>query len=160
MVNKGIKSQIEALSRDKQTNIVRGKYKEVAEVCNYLGELLLQDGRYEAAISEHETELEMCEKIDDALGKAIANRKIGECYCALEDFDKALEFQQEHLSIARSVGDELEQQRAHATLGRTYMLKAEATDDVRDTLNKAQQAFNSSLSLASVLRDGRISPSK
>ncbi|XP_055339031.1 tonsoku-like protein [Paramacrobiotus metropolitanus] len=152
MVNKSIKSQIEALSRDKQTNLNRRNYKEVAEICNYLGELLSKEGRYEDAINEHETELEMCEKLQDALGKAIANRKLGECYCALGSFDKALAYQQQHLVIARELGNELEQQRAHATLGRTYLCKAEAADDVRGALAKAEQSFQSSLSIALVLK--------
>jgi NF-kappa-B inhibitor-like protein 2 len=149
----GTKAEIEALSRDKQSNLHKGRYKEVAEICNYLGELLMREERYQDAISEHETELEMCEKSKDDLGKAIANRKIGECYCAMGDFEKALRFQQKHLTISRQINSDIEQQRAYATIGRTYMCRAEGTDELADSLRKAKEAFNCSLNFAIILKD-------
>ncbi|OQV18062.1 Tonsoku-like protein [Hypsibius exemplaris] len=155
----GLKAEIEALSRDKQTNLHKGRYEEVAKICNYLGELLTREERYEDAISEHETELEMCEKTRDRMGKAVANRKIGECLCAMGDYEKALRFQQKHLTIARDLNSDLEQQRAHATIGRTYMCRAEGTDELRDSVQKAREAFNASLNFAVVLK-GEMEPAE
>lgn len=154
MVRKtGTKSEIDDLSRDKQNNKVKGNWKEVATICNYLGELLRNDGRYEDAISEHETEFEMCQKIKDRMGIAIANRKIGECYCDMEEFEKAERFQKRYLEIVRELDSDIEQQRAHATLGRTYLCRAEATGELRECLTKALESFNLSLDFALLLKD-------
>ena len=147
------KSEIDVLSKDKQNNKIRGNWKEVATICNYLGELLRNEARYEDAISEHETELEMCQKVKDRMGIAIANRKIGECYCDMEDFEKAERFQRRYLDIARELNSDIEQQRAYATLGRTYLCQAEATGDLRQYLSNALESFNLSLDFALLLKD-------
>ena len=153
MVSRAKKTEFEQLSRDKQTNLHKGNYKEVANICNYLGSLLMQDERYEDAINEHETELEMCEKINDKLGIAIASRKIGECYCALNNFDAALEHQKHHLLLSRQLKNAVEEQRAQATIGRTYLCKAGVEENNRDILKQAEDAFNSSLQTALSLKD-------
>ena len=154
MVRKtGAKVEIEALSRDKQSNLHKGRYKEVAEICNYLGELLMREERYEDAISEHETELEMCVKTQDRMGQAIANRKIGECHCAMGDYETALKFQEKHLATAHDLRSDIEQQRAHATIGRTYMCRAEGSSEhMRESLRRARESFNASLNFAVVLK--------
>ena len=45
-------------------------------------------GDYEEAIEEHKTELTLSEIKDDRIGVAVANRKIGECYCSLQKFQE------------------------------------------------------------------------
>ena len=84
-------------------------------------ELIL--GKYEEAIHEHETELHLSEALDDSIGAAVGNRKIGECYCELGQYDKALQHQERHLSLAQSCNDDVEEQRAWATIGRTYLFQ-------------------------------------
>lgn len=47
-------------------------------------------GDYEAAISEHRQELALTEVLNDVIGRAVANRKIGECYAEMGNFTAAL----------------------------------------------------------------------
>lgn len=47
-------------------------------------------GDYKAAISEHQEELALSEVLNDVIGRAVANRKIGECYAEMGKFDAAL----------------------------------------------------------------------
>lgn len=47
-------------------------------------------GDYEAAISEHQQELALSEVLNDVIGRAVANRKIGECYAEMGNIDAAL----------------------------------------------------------------------
>lgn len=51
---------------------------------------LLLSGDYEAAISEHQQELALSEALNDVIGRAVANRKIGECYAELGNIEAAL----------------------------------------------------------------------
>lgn len=47
-------------------------------------------GDYEAAISEHQQELALSEVLNDVIGRAVANRKIGECYAEMGNIEAAL----------------------------------------------------------------------
>lgn len=47
-------------------------------------------GDYEAAIEEHQQELSLSEVLNDVIGRAVANRKIGECYAELGNIETAL----------------------------------------------------------------------
>lgn len=47
-------------------------------------------GDYKAAISEHRQELALSEALNDVIGRAVANRKIGECYAEMGNFTAAL----------------------------------------------------------------------
>lgn len=47
-------------------------------------------GDYEAAISEHQQELALSEALNDVIGRAVANRKIGECYAEMGNIEAAL----------------------------------------------------------------------
>lgn len=51
---------------------------------------LVLSGDYEAAISEHQEELALSEVLNDVIGRAVANRKIGECYAELGNIEAAL----------------------------------------------------------------------
>ncbi|CAH1269884.1 TONSL [Branchiostoma lanceolatum] len=130
--------------------------KEEAEICNQLGELLAKHGEYEEAIEEHRNELHLSDSIGDLLGTAIAHRKIGECLSSLDRFDDAVKHQKSHLRLARSLANHVEEQRALATLGRTYLLQADSltgTEGATAALIKAQQAFLKSLDVCDLLRD-------
>ncbi|XP_078688374.1 tonsoku-like protein [Branchiostoma floridae x Branchiostoma belcheri] len=130
--------------------------KEEAEICNQLGELLAKHGEYEEAIEEHRNELQLSDSIGDILGTAIAHRKIGECLSSLDRFDDAVKHQQSHLRLARSLANHVEEQRALATLGRTYLLQADSLtgrDGATTALIKSQQAFLKSLDVCDLLRD-------
>lgn len=47
-------------------------------------------GDYEAAIREHQQELSLSEVLNDVIGRAVANRKIGECYAEIGNIEDAL----------------------------------------------------------------------
>lgn len=52
--------------------------------------LLCISGDYEAAIREHQQELSFSEVLNDVIGRAVANRKIGECYAEMGNIEAAL----------------------------------------------------------------------
>eukprot|EP00057_Strongylocentrotus_purpuratus_P015925 XP_011670399.1 PREDICTED: tonsoku-like protein [Strongylocentrotus purpuratus] len=106
---------------------------------------------YHEAIKEHRNELQLSESLHDVIGAAVANRKIGECFNELCEYEKALKHQRKHLQLAESDDNILEQQRALATIGRTYLCWADnpETEAAKKTevLQEAQKAFLRSLSL-------------
>lgn len=52
--------------------------------------VLCTSGDYEAAIREHQQELSLSEVLSDVIGRAVANRKIGECYAEMGNIESAL----------------------------------------------------------------------
>uniref|UniRef100_A0A8D3DNV6 Tonsoku-like protein n=1 Tax=Scophthalmus maximus TaxID=52904 RepID=A0A8D3DNV6_SCOMX len=128
--------------------------KEEASICNQLGELLSRHGeRFPSAIREHQQELTLSEALNDVIGRAVANRKIGECYAEMGNIEAALK--QWHLDLARSVRDHAEEQRALATIGRTYLFRYES-DQSRKSLEKAEDAFRKSLSIVDDRLEGMV----
>ncbi len=147
--------EIDQLRHDKIKAQDRDNYEEVANICNKLGELLAKQGKFEDAITEHETERNVCEMREDSMGAAIAHRKIGECYCELGEFEKALGHQRFHLEGARRMGNLVEEQRALTTIGRTYLFRAEVSQDAEKSnyLTRAEEAFQKSLDLCGSLKE-------
>ncbi|XP_068194803.1 tonsoku-like protein [Antennarius striatus] len=130
--------------------------REEASICNQLGELLSRNGDYEAAIREHQQELSLSEVLNDVIGRAVAHRKIGECYAEMGNTNAALKHQRCHLDLARSVGDHAEEQRALATIGRTYLFRYES-DQSRKSLEQAEDAFRKSLAIVDDCLGGTVS---
>ena len=56
------------------------------------------------ALQYHRMELGLSEAVGDTIGTAIAHRRVGECLCELEEYEEALQHQQQHLSMARDKG--------------------------------------------------------
>lgn len=80
---------------------------------------------------------------------------LGECYCELGDFKKALNYQKRHLELAQSCGSVIEEQRAWATIGRTYLFQAEAMKEptaLQGVLKKGEKAFLKSLECCEKLK--------
>ncbi|KAJ8302577.1 hypothetical protein KUTeg_018973 [Tegillarca granosa] len=147
--------EIEKLKRDRKRAEKKDNLKEVAQLCNCIGELLAKHGKWEEAIAEHETELGLSEALNDTIGSAVASRKLGECYCGLENYGKALQLQQRHLSLAVACKDTLEEQRAWATIGRTYLFMCDTTknhDELLSVSKKAEDAFRKSLDVCEQLK--------
>ncbi|XP_070776908.1 tonsoku-like protein [Enoplosus armatus] len=147
-----IKQLQKAKSKAQNSNNLR----EEASICNQLGELLSKTGDYEAAISEHQQELALSEVLNDVIGRAVANRKIGECYAEMGNIEAALTHQRCHLDLARSVRDHAEEQRALATIGRTYLFRYES-DQSRNSLEQAEDAFRKSLTIVDDRLEGTVS---
>ncbi|XP_062477718.1 tonsoku-like protein, partial [Pezoporus occidentalis] len=111
--------------------------------------------RYEEALEEHREELRLLEGAGDRLGCAIAHRKIGERLAELERYPAALQHQEQHLELARALGDHTEQQRAWATLGRTHMFIGESGEEPA-ALDEAQRAFHTSLAIVEERLEGWV----
>ncbi|XP_077993880.1 tonsoku-like protein [Glandiceps talaboti] len=153
------KREFKRLQKSRLKAQSQGNLREEAEICNALGELLSKNGEYEEAIQEHKAELQISESLADVIGAAVANRKIGECYSELNRYDKALKYQNKHLELAESVSNHVEEQRALATIGRTYLCQADSIIDVtkeKASLQKAQESFLRSLRICDKLK-GTIS---
>lgn len=74
--------------------------------------------------------------------------------CGLEVFFP-LQHQRCHLDLARSVRDHAEEQRALATIGRTYLFRYES-DQSRSSLEQAKDAFIKSLAIVDDCLEGQI----
>ncbi|KAM9842687.1 tonsoku-like protein [Aulostomus maculatus] len=147
--------EIKHLQKAKSKAQHNNNLREEANICNQLGELLSRNGDYEAAIREHQQELALSEVTNDVIGRAVANRKIGECYAELGNIEAALKHQHCHLDLARSVRDHAEEQRALATIGRTYLFRYES-DQSRKSLEQAEDAFRKSLAIVDDRLEGTL----
>ena len=47
----------------------------------------------------HREEVYLSEAINDTIGVAVGNRKLGECYCELGQFEDAIRHQKQHLNV-------------------------------------------------------------
>nr|XP_046268591.1 tonsoku-like protein [Scatophagus argus] len=148
--------EIKQLQKAKSKAQGSNNLREEANICNQLGELLSRNGNYEAAIREHQQELALSEVLNDVIGRAVANRKIGECYAEMGNIEDALKHQRCHLDLARSVRDHAEEQRALATIGRTYLFRYES-DQSRNSLEQAEDAFKKSLAIVDDCLEGTVS---
>uniref|UniRef100_A0A3Q3A6S2 Tonsoku-like protein n=1 Tax=Kryptolebias marmoratus TaxID=37003 RepID=A0A3Q3A6S2_KRYMA len=148
--------EIKQLQKAKLKAQANNNLKEEANLCNQLGEQLSRTGDYEAAIREHQQELRLSEVLEDVIGRAVANRKIGECYAEMGNIASALEHQRCHLDLARSVSDHAEEQRALATIGRTYLFRYES-DQSKKSLKQAEDAFRKSLAVVDERLGGTVS---
>lgn len=142
-------NEIRALQRDKAKALAKKNYREAANTCNCLGRKYSDLGQYSEAIDEHKEELELCDKLKDPLGQAIAHRNIGECLSMTNHFKTALIHLREYLRIAAELDNVSEQQRAAATFGRTYWLHYNAdTIKNQSSLEKARDLYERSLKIA------------
>ena len=138
------------LNSDKSKAKNNKDFKELIKICNCLGRKYLQNQRYEEAISEHKEELETSLRIRCRLSEAIARRALGECYSEINEYNKALTEHNKYLTLSESLGDQIEVQRAFATLGRTHLLRAQELFNSNDEIDKkilieAKNAFTKAL---------------
>ncbi|XP_067148676.1 tonsoku-like protein [Apteryx mantelli] len=150
--------EIRQLQKAKEKAQRSGSLVEEAAACNQLGEILASHGRYEEALEEHRRELWLLEAAGDSIGCAVAHRKIGERLAELEDYEAALKHQHQHLELACSLSDHTEQQRAWATIGRTYMFVADSCPPVEavPALREAERAFRTSLAIVEEKLEGAV----
>ncbi|GAB0181184.1 tonsoku-like protein [Grus japonensis] len=155
--------EIRQLQKAKEKAQRSGSRGQEAALCNQLGEILASHGRYEEALAEHRQELRLLEGAGDGLGCAVAHRKIGERLAELENYEAALKHQRRHLELARSLSDDTEQQRAWATIGRTYMFIADSRSPGEETaapalpaLREAERAFHTSLAIVEEKLEGVV----
>ncbi|XP_053916351.1 tonsoku-like protein [Cuculus canorus] len=150
--------EIRQLQKAKQKAQRSGNVPQEAALCHQLGEILANHGRYEEALEEHRQELHLLEGAGDGIGCAVAHRKIGERLAEMENYEAALKHQRQHLELARSLEDNTEQQRAWATIGRTFMFIADsrAPGEAETELREAERAFRTSLEIVEEKLEGSI----
>ncbi|XP_029142658.1 tonsoku-like protein [Protobothrops mucrosquamatus] len=147
--------ELRQIRKSKERAQRKGDHKEEAALCNRLGEFLARHGRFREALDEHRLELQLLESGEDLIGCAVAHRKIGECLAELESYEAALKHQRRHLELASSVSNGVEEQRAWATIGRTYMFMAES-DPLGEALQEAEKAFMKSLTVLEEKLEGQV----
>ncbi|KAJ8925110.1 hypothetical protein NQ315_001291 [Exocentrus adspersus] len=135
-----LKRKRKALNENNQTLL--------QSVCADLAELYVKEGHYHSAIKEYEALADVYKEEGKPLDYARANRCIGEAYMGLQNFEKALEYQKLYLNVATVESDELEQQRALATIGHIYLTWYLETQTDKSKLNTAFKHFMKSLAIA------------
>ena len=132
--------EIETLINEKRRALAKSKWQEAAELCNFLGNKLCERGQFEEALSQHEEELKLCQRLNDEAGIGLAHRCIGEVLSHMTEYKRALRSLKLFLDISIKRKDVVEIQRAWATIGRVYLMK--------EDLNQAETAFGQALKLA------------
>ncbi|XP_071638885.1 tonsoku-like protein [Temnothorax longispinosus] len=146
---------IDKLIKKKQHAKRDNNLRQLAEITNTLGDMYFENERPEEALLEYTEQLRVCEELRDKLRCAIAHRMIGEVYASLGDYEQALIHQNLHLEGAKDMGNLIEEQRAFATLGRTYFCQAETligkTQKHNEALANAKMAYVRSMELCDKL---------
>ncbi|GLH12486.1 Transient receptor potential channel pyrexia [Gryllus bimaculatus] len=128
----------------------------LANTLKKLAELYYSKGQYEEALNAYEEERDLWSNLGKPMEKARASRFMGEIYCHLENYKDALSKLKEYLLIATEEKDLIEEQRALATIGRTFFCKAESVSksneiEYKRALREAKQAYIMSLKVCDKL---------
>lgn len=126
-------------------NKFKNDYVKYVEITNLLAVKYRDCGRNEEALAEHLEAINICsriknEKINYEL-EAVSRRALGEYYSEVGKHSEALNEHKKYLSLAIQLDNSIEIQRAHATIGRTYLLYAESDEKSNSVLLKKSQHF-------------------
>ncbi|EDW40606.1 GM24993 [Drosophila sechellia] len=138
-----------------------GNRDQVAVSCNQLGDFYNQHGKYTDAVREYVQEAQIYASMGKELETAKAKRMVGEMYTLLCDYDAAKDHINDYLKIAKRLKNQVEEQRAYATLGRVHLLHGQSLADSSasgsmEQLKLAEKNFLRSLLLIKEL-SGQIS---
>ncbi|XP_014213006.1 tonsoku-like protein [Copidosoma floridanum] len=148
--------------RDKALKNKNENAKVLSVVQKKLGDIYFYRNNFDDALEAYQSQLEACEHMGDKLNCAIAHRLIGEVYFSKEKYEVALYHQNLYLDLALELKNLIEEQRAYATLGRTYLciadnlIKDSEKDEKMKNVNEANRAFSKSIQLCEKL-EGQIS---
>lgn len=139
--------------------------------CNQLGDFYNQQGKYNEAVKEYKQEAQIYTSMGKELETAKAKRMVGEMFTLLCDYDAAKDHINDYLSeflilrfffltlnkhvcleIAKRLKNQVEEQRAYATLGRVHLLHGQSLADssasgAMEQLKQAEKSFLRSLLL-------------
>jgi len=102
-------------------------------------------------------DLDISTKHGKQIDIAVAHRKVGEVYSELGEFEPAISHQEQYMEIAASLSDLIEQQRAHATLGRTYYTQLVAVPaEAEEFRKKSGKHYSEALKLTHLLREKKL----
>ncbi|KAK5642065.1 hypothetical protein RI129_008232 [Pyrocoelia pectoralis] len=140
-----LKRKHKAQSSDNQSTL--------ASTCIDLGRLYDQEERYEDAITEYVIVADIYKGMGKLLDYARVCRVIGEAFINLHEYEKALEYQEVYLEIAKEQNNKLEEQRALATIGHIHLTRHlnDIDNPDQNTLHLASKAFMKSLILCESL---------
>ncbi|KAH8234854.1 hypothetical protein KR032_004237 [Drosophila birchii] len=138
-----------------------GNREQVAISCNQLGDFYNQQGKYSDAVKEYVQEAQIYASMGKELETAKAKRMVGEMFTLLCDYDAAKDHINDYLKIAKRLKNQVEEQRAYATLGRVHLLHGQSLADssasgAMEQLKQAEKSFLRSLLLIKEL-SGQIS---
>ncbi|XP_075679444.1 tonsoku-like protein [Dermatophagoides pteronyssinus] len=146
------------------------KYKndpiKYVEIANLLGHKFRESGRYNEALDEHLEAITICKKIKNSTInrelEAVSRRALGECYSEMSQHSEALNQHELYLRLTLQINDPIEIQRAHATIGRTYLLWGQESENEKtncDLMKKAEYSFQKAMDLCENLRSsGKLKP--
>lgn len=127
------------------------------EIANLLGYKFRESGHYNDAMDEHMEAIMICNtKIKNSTInrelEAITRRALGECYSEMNQHDDALQQHELYLRLTLQINDPIEIQRAHATIGRTYLLwgqeeSSSSLDEKNNLMKKAEYSFHKAMDL-------------
>lgn len=151
---------IEKLIKRKQHAKRDNNLYQLAEITKDLGDVYFESEQPKKALQEYTEQLSTCETLQDKLNCAIAHRMIGEVHASQGDYEQALIHQNLHLEGAREMKNSIEEQRAFATLGRTYFCLAESLSDHsqkrKEALTNSKMAYVNSMELCDKLTMSEI----
>ncbi|XP_059053768.1 tonsoku-like protein [Achroia grisella] len=148
----------EKLIRRKKKALNGSNRRTLAEACNDLATFYYKHNRYNDALDEYKNEAAIVKELGLRMEWGTCNRMIGEMYMLLAEFEKALKFEERHLAVAKELSNQVEEQRAMATLGRIYLLQGQSTmneNESKISLKAAEKAFMKGLVLCESL-NGKI----
>lgn len=136
---------LELLKRKARASKENGQVS-IAEASNKLGNYYLDSGELQKALFEFQEESRIYSTLEKQIDYAKANRMISEVQMLLGNFVEALKHQDIYLKISRRENNLIEIQRAYATIGRCYLLRAEdETQNSQEDLKAAEKSFLKSL---------------
>ncbi|KAL0822732.1 hypothetical protein ABMA28_004749 [Loxostege sticticalis] len=142
-------------------NVSRREVSTILKACNDLATYYHKHKRYKDALIEFEQQAKLCEENGLRMRWANCNRMIGQMYFEMAQFDKALEYVQCHLTVAKEHKNPIEELNAMETLGRIHLLQGQSpsNEEARTSLIAAQEAFMKSLDLCKICM-GKITQRK
>ncbi|XP_055529148.1 tonsoku-like protein [Wyeomyia smithii] len=141
------------LLRRKKKSSEAGNLLQLAEVCLKLGELYNDRGEHRKALNEFKLVGKAYSKQNMAMEVGRAYRMVGEMFMLLGEYEKALQYEANYLEIAQREGDQVEQQRALVTIGRTHLLQGQSCEEkAEDSLKEAEKVFQKSLKMSRHLK--------
>ncbi|XP_062553692.1 tonsoku-like protein [Armigeres subalbatus] len=144
------------LLRRKKKSSEAGNLQQLAETCRKLGDLYCDRGEHLKALNEYKLVAKAFHNLKMPMDVGRANRLVGEMFMLLDEFEKALQYEKVYLDIARNENDKVELQRAYVTIGRTYLLKGQGSDDPvvsKESLSEAERSFVKGLKLCRELKE-------
>ncbi|XP_035784700.1 tonsoku-like protein [Anopheles albimanus] len=142
------------LIRKKTKYANEDNYLSLAETCERLGELYKEREEHQRALNEYKLAAKAYEKLNRRMERGLAFRMIGEMYLMLGQFKEALQNVQAYMRAAQNEGNRMEMQRAHVTIGRVHLHRAEcqSSADAEADLVEAEKAFHKGLEICKDLQ--------